>query len=133
MIYYLFFAFLIFMFVMVKIFKQQKSKNKINDNQSIQNFSSQQQLYEKKGEGDKSLSEDEKIELSWKFLYDITDFVLKKFSKPDLDSLRDIGKELLKFGMSYQHVVESGTSHKKNNVQAIVEEKNAGSKNQASL
>jgi hypothetical protein len=116
---------------MVKFFKQQK--NKINDNQPVQNFSAQQKIYDKKGASDKSLSEDEKMELSWQFLYDITDFVLKKFSKTDLDSLHQIGKELLKFGMSYQHVVEYNISNKKNNVQNIAEEKNIGSNKQASI
>ena len=131
MIYYLVFGVLIATFVMAKFFKQKK--NKIYDKQSVQSFSSQQKIYDKKGAGDKTLSEDEKIQLSWQFLYDITDFVLKKFSKTDLDSLHQIGKELLKFGMSYQHVVEYNIPNKKHNVQNIVEEKNMGSTKQASM
>ena len=49
-----------------------------------------------------------KLELSWQFLYDITDIVLKRFSSQDREETSRIGKVLFRAGMRYNHVVEYG-------------------------
>jgi tRNA G37 N-methylase Trm5 len=54
------------------------------------------------------LTKEEKEELSWKFLYDITDIVLNKFTEEDQKTLLDLGKALLKYKMQYEHVVTLG-------------------------
>ncbi len=55
-----------------------------------------------------ALGKDEKVELSWQFLYDITDYVLSKFSKEDKETATQLGIKLLKFGANYEHVIEYG-------------------------
>jgi hypothetical protein len=60
---------------------------------------------------EKKLSLKERIELSWQFLYDITEIVLNKFSAADRQEVHDIGAKLSKTGMKYKHVVALGISH----------------------
>lgn len=52
-----------------------------------------------------------KVELSWKFLYDITGVVLYKFSKEDQDAVKQVGIKLTEQNMKYQHVVSYGIPH----------------------
>ena len=49
-----------------------------------------------------------KLELSWQFLYDITDIVLKRFTSQDREETNRIGKILFKSGMRYNHVIDYG-------------------------
>lgn len=67
-----------------------------------------QNLYDEKYKNPNPLTKDEKIELSWQFLYDITDIVLNKFSKEDKDLIHEMGHKLVKNGGGYEHVVEYG-------------------------
>lgn len=60
------------------------------------------------------LTKDEKLELSWQFLYDITDVVLNKFSKEDKEQVHKIGREMLTIGGGYEHVIEYGLKKDKN-------------------
>ena len=57
---------------------------------------------------DKPLTLKEKIELSWKFLYEITELVINKFSKDDIKSANKLGYILLNNGMRYEHSVQLG-------------------------
>ena len=57
------------------------------------------------------LSAKEKIELSWQFLYTITEVVLQKFSAQDQKELEEAAKILVDSGMQYQHVVDYGLPH----------------------
>jgi hypothetical protein len=50
----------------------------------------------------------DKLELSWQFLYEITDIVLKKFNSQDKSIVHALGKQLFKSGMQYEHVVDYG-------------------------
>lgn len=50
----------------------------------------------------------EMIELSWKFLYDITELISNEFSKKEKEELIILGYILLKKGMRYEHVVRLG-------------------------
>ena len=54
------------------------------------------------------LSAKEKIELSWQFLYTITEVVLQKFSSEDQKELEEAAKILVDSSMQYQHVVDYG-------------------------
>lgn len=54
-----------------------------------------------------------KVELSWQFLYDITDIVLKKFSMEDQNIVSQIGKILFKAGMRYNHILDYGINLEK--------------------
>jgi hypothetical protein len=60
-----------------------------------------------------SLNIKNKLELSWQFLYDITDIVLKKFSSQDKNTLLELGKKLLRCGMQYEHVIDYGINREK--------------------
>lgn len=64
--------------------------------------------YEKEGLPKNRLTKDEKLELSWQFLYDITDTVLNKFSKEDREEVHKIGHKMLDVGAGYEHVIEYG-------------------------
>ncbi len=60
-----------------------------------------------------AMSQDEKIELSWKFLYDITEIVLNKFFPKDREEVHEAGAELAKNGMRYEHIVDWGIRREK--------------------
>lgn len=51
---------------------------------------------------------EEKVELSWQFLYEITEIVLNKFSSQDRTEVHNLGNELSTNGMRYEHIVELG-------------------------
>jgi hypothetical protein len=55
-----------------------------------------------------NLNVKDKLELSWQFLYEITDIVLKKFNSQDKNMVHTLGKQLFKSGMQYEHVVDYG-------------------------
>ena len=56
----------------------------------------------------KKLTMQERLELSWKFLYEITEIIINKFSKEDIKTVNQIGSSLLDNGMRYEHVVDLG-------------------------
>jgi hypothetical protein len=63
----------------------------------------------------------ELLELSWKFLYDITEKVLYKFSDADRKSVHECGKLLMQYGGKYNHVVDPAiakTLGKKTDIEA---------------
>ena len=99
----------------------------------MNNFAEEQKLYKNKKTEQIYLSADEKLELSWQFLYYVTDLVLKKFSKQDRDAVHDIGKTLVKTGMVYNHVIEYGLEGNKNFAKAIAEKKEKKSQQQKSI
>lgn len=61
-----------------------------------------------KKNNDLNITTEEKLELSWSFLYKITDVVLQNFNEDDKQALKDLGKVFSDGGMNYQHVVEYG-------------------------
>lgn len=76
------------------------------------NDPSAQSSYDKSHKNDeKRLTLKERLELSWQFLYDITDIVLSKFSTADQDAALNIGKVLLENGGHYEHVIDYGIKH----------------------
>lgn len=54
-----------------------------------------------------SLSTKELLELSWKFLYDLTEAILNKFSIRDQQEIIKHGRSMAQNGMKYMHVVDS--------------------------
>ncbi len=54
----------------------------------------------------KKLGMKKKIELSWNFLYKITEAVMNKFSKEDKEAVLQLGSMLYNNGMKYEHVVD---------------------------
>jgi len=72
-----------------------------------------QKNYDDKFKDPNPLTKDEKIELSWQFLYDITDTVLNRFSQEDKEAIHKVGHKLLDSGSGYEHVVEYGLKPKK--------------------
>jgi hypothetical protein len=134
MLYYGLIPFLL-LIVILLFLKNIKNKSLVKNNNGglVDNFSSQGNFYKRNSTVSSNLSEDEKIELSWQFLYTITDYVLKKFSRQDVDLVHNIGKKLVTLGVAYQHVVEYGIMSYKDNAKLILEEREANSKKQASL
>ncbi|MFP3018407.1 MAG: DUF2660 domain-containing protein [Candidatus Tisiphia sp.] len=55
-----------------------------------------------------SLNDNDRVELSWKFLYEITELIISKFSKKDVELVNKFGHILLDNGMRYEHVVDLG-------------------------
>lgn len=77
-----------------------------------QNAPGAQQAYDQSHKSSvKPMTFKEKLELSWQFLYDITDTVLSKFSTADQDEALNIGRILLENGGHYEHVIDYGIKH----------------------
>jgi hypothetical protein len=109
-----------------QIGKQQSSNN--NSSYLVKNDPNAQIVYEKKKVGFFSLGNvKDKLELSWQFLYEITEIVLKKFSSQDRMQVNEIGKKLFNAGMQYDHVIDYGINRSKINQQ--VNDKNKPSQN----
>ncbi|MCZ6902347.1 MAG: DUF2660 domain-containing protein [Rickettsia endosymbiont of Ixodes persulcatus] len=76
----------------------------------------------------KKLTLQERIELSWKFLYDITEIILNKFSKEDVIQVNKCGQVLLENGVRYEHVVDLAIPQVKSHTQAVEQEQSKGKK-----
>ncbi len=64
----------------------------------------------------------ETIELSWKFLYEITEFVNSKFSKEEKETINILGHILLRQGMRYEHVVRLGIKQDSGNLSTNIDQ-----------
>jgi len=51
-----------------------------------------------------SISLQNKLTLSWEFIYNITEKILKLFTPEDRKQVQDAGRVLLDFGTKYEHV-----------------------------
>jgi hypothetical protein len=60
------------------------------------------------------LTKEQKQEISWQFLYDITELIMSKFSQDDKNSLKEIGKKLSSLGAQYHHVIELPPNYQHN-------------------
>ena len=78
--------------------------------------------------GNKKLTLQEKIELSWKFLYDITEVILNKFSKEDVIQVNKCGQVLLEHGVRYEHIVDLAIPQVKSYTQTVEQEQSKGKK-----
>lgn len=59
-----------------------------------------------KKDNKQKLTMQEMVELSWKFLYEITEFIANKFSREDKELLNKLGHVMLDKGVRYEHVVD---------------------------
>lgn len=66
----------------------------------------QMQYNDKKYPKGPLLSLEQLANLSWKFLYDITEVILSKFSVKDQHEVKKCGKIMLDNGAKYNHIVE---------------------------
>ena len=64
--------------------------------------------YSKPKKNDKNLTLKERLELSWKFLYEITEIIVNKFSREDSDLVVRIGHTLINNGIRYEHIIDLG-------------------------
>ena len=86
-----------------------------------------QELYDQarhKEDEDKSLTLQEKIELSWAFLTNITEQVMNRFSAQDQKKVEDVGQTLTKNGAKYQHNVNREADIVKAVIKTRVKEQN---------
>lgn len=80
-------------------------------------------LKHKDEEKEQTLSMEERIQLSWQFLKNITDKVLSNFSKQDQKMVHKQGEILINNGMSYQHNVELEIKQNIAHSQAVLQNK----------
>lgn len=106
----LFVSFIIIIYFTKQIFfsKNESSKKESSNNDYlVKNDPNAQASYEKTKVSFFSLENiKNKLELSWEFLYEITEIVLKKFSSQDRGFVHKLGKTLLNAGMQYNHVID---------------------------
>ena len=100
----------------------QAIKYYINRNRNLESNTEQQNILNEYSNNENNnhgklteLSEEDKIEMSWGFLYRITDIIKKQFNKDEKNQLYEIGKKLLEYGMQYNHSVKDWYSAHKNN------------------
>lgn len=93
-------------FFLYKRVKGGASKNDVST--GADNTMSQEDYHAKKYPKDEevSLTLEERIELSWQFLTNVTEQILNKFSKEDRNVVHDAGEKMNRHGMSYQHDVK---------------------------
>jgi len=94
-------------FIIRKIFNRSNSDTKTYD-YTQKNDPNAQTIYEEQFKEKDPLSQDEKLELSWEFLYAITDKVLNNFPKEDKEAIHKIGHRMLNSGVGYEHIIEYG-------------------------
>jgi hypothetical protein len=70
------------------------------------------------------------LDESWKFIQDITEKVLAKFSKKDQALLMELGKILSSVGMIYNHIIEYGVRYNKQKEYSHKNKKSRSSKDQ---
>ncbi len=76
---------------------------------TIQLDPKQQSSYDKKKDKPdelKTLTLEERIELSWDFLTKITDIIINKFTRAEQEQVHEAGKVLVQHGAQYQHNVQ---------------------------
>jgi hypothetical protein len=98
--------------VLIAFFMSKSAAREGNASYAQKNTPGAQDTYEKAKNGDeKKLTMKERLELSWQFLYEITDIVLSKFSPKDQEDTLKIGRQLLENGGRYEHVIDYGIKH----------------------
>lgn len=70
-----------------------------------------QELYDKEKYPEVNIPAQERIEMSWQFLYSITETVNVNFSLEDKDVVHKLGQVLNSHNMQYHHVVDAVVKH----------------------
>ena len=111
-------------FILIKRMRSPGSKKNVHLSVADQHS---QELYDQarhKKDEDKSLTLQEKIELSWAFLTNITEQVMNRFSAQDQKKVEDVGQTLTKNGAKYQHNVNREADIVKAVIKTRVKEQN---------
>lgn len=88
-------------FIYKKMFGRRDVERVLKEDPAAQKQYQHSKNQEEKKE--KALTMQEKVELSWKFLTDVTQQVVSKFSAKDKDKVKEAGEKLAEYGMSYEH------------------------------
>jgi hypothetical protein len=91
------------------IYKRRKGSGGNNLAEKSSDNPVSQEIYNAKKhpkEEDVSLTLEERVELSWHFLTNITEQILNKFTAADRNTVHSAGEKLNKHGMNYQHDVK---------------------------
>ena len=83
-----------------------------------------------KKDNKQKLTMQEMVELSWKFLYEITELIANKFSKEDKELVNTLGHVLLDKGVKYEHVVDLAVQTKVASKAQNVEQQSYGQSQQ---
>lgn len=106
--------------VLLIIFFKKRKQNLIGSKSNNKAFDAQQAAYlAKKNQSKEELTIKERLELSWNFLYEIAEIVLNKFSPEDKIEIQELGKDLAKAGMKYEHIIDLGIKQKVSRVAAL--------------
>lgn len=106
-------------FLKKRIFPTSEGVGKLNSNESMD--AEEITASNSKSEDEyRYKTPEELLEISWQFLEDIAEKVMKKFSATAQKTVRELGKTLFNVGVRYQHVVPnqpqvSKASHGKKN------------------
>jgi len=96
--------------ILILIYKHFSVKKVIKPTEvsNIDNLPSTTSFYSKPKKDDKKLTLKERLELSWKFLYEITEIIVNKFSREESDLVVKMGHTLIANGMRYEHIIDLG-------------------------
>lgn len=94
--------FLMLLFLLLKQRKTAQNTQSKAEHDNAQNVYSARKTVEDKV----TLSLEEKLQLSWEFLYDITEKIINTFSPTDKATVERIGDDLVRKGMRYQHIID---------------------------
>lgn len=109
-------------FIMFFVYKKSKKMSVsmlVKDSNNAGEFN---ELFNKANNNTKKLTLKEKVELSWGFLYEITESIINKFSKEDIEVVNKLGHVLLNNGMRYEHVVDLGIKQQATSRAANIEQ-----------
>ena len=107
--------------VLLIFFFKKRKQNLIASKSNDKALDSEQVGYlaKKNGSKEEELTIKQKLELSWNFLYEIAEIVLNKFSPEDKAEIQELGKDLAKAGMKYQHIIDLALNRKESRVESL--------------
>lgn len=123
---------LFLVFIVFFVYKKSKKTSVsmlVKDPNNAEEFN---EPFNKANNDTKKLTLKERVELSWRFLYEVTELIVNKFSKEDIKLVTQLGHTLLDNGMKYEHVVDLGIKQQVTSRAANIEQQ-AHSQSQKSL
>ncbi len=113
---------LFLVFIMFFVYKKSKKASVsmlVKDTNNAEEFNAP---FNKANNNTKKLTLKERVELSWRFLYEVTELIVNKFSKKDIELVNQLGHTLLNNGMRYEHVVDLGIKQQVTSRAASIEQ-----------
>lgn len=92
---------------------KKRTQNKIASHNLSLEKQAEEYYAKKSNKQELKLNFQEKLELSWEFLYDIANTVINKFSKEDREAVENIGQKMIELGVKYEHVIDLGIDKRK--------------------